>query len=237
MRFFAFGALIIALTWECDGQPTQPVVRAAPGNKTMKPPPVKHYADGRVTVSTYAPDGRLLESVTYADSTARVRHGETTVWYPNGKARMRETYSEGQLRERLINYPSGRKQLFEQFDSDGLLLLGRSFAESGAIVPYRPYNADAEFEGGIAGLMTYISKQARYTPQALADNVEGRVFVQVTIDTLGRVIEASLGKPLHPALDAEALRVARTLRFKRSARTNGRAVPSKLTVPVTFKLK
>jgi TonB family protein len=236
MHFLTLSTYFLVLSWACNGQPT-PLNRYPALHAKQQTPPLTHQPDGRVTVNTYSPDGQLRESVTYADSTTRQRHGETIQWYPNGKARMRETYTEGQLRERLISYPSGRKLLFEQFDNDGQLTLGRSFSESGAIVPYTPYNAEPDFEGGIPGLMQYINKQARYTPQALADNVEGRVFVQITIDTLGRVTQASLGKPLHPALDAEALRVARSLRFKRSARANGRAVTSTLTVPVTFKLK
>jgi TonB family protein len=65
--------------------------------------------------------------------------------------------------------------------------------------------------------------------------IEGRVFVEVTVDEKGKVVEAKLLKGLHPDLDAVALAAARTLIFS-PATINGKSVKTKIPVPFAFVL-
>jgi TonB family protein len=90
-----------------------------------------------------------------------------------------------------------------------------------------------EFQpGGQAGMQQFIRQHLRY-PRA--GSAEGRVFVNFIVGATGRLREFKVLKGLNPALDAEALRVARLLDgHYRAGKQNGRAVDVNYTIPVTF---
>ncbi|MCM1312724.1 MAG: energy transducer TonB [Bacteroides sp.] len=93
-----------------------------------------------------------------------------------------------------------------------------------------------EFPGGMDGLMNYLGQHIVYPAEALKKNAEGRVLVTFVIEKDGHVSHASLVKPVHPSLDAEAMRVVSSLPPFNPAMDKGEPVRFKFTIPVAFRL-
>ena len=88
-------------------------------------------------------------------------------------------------------------------------------------------------KGGQEGMKKLLAQNVRWPAEAM--EVEGRVFINFIVDKTGRLREAKVLKGLHPAIDAEALRVVQLLDGQFTlGRQNKRPVDVYLTVPVTF---
>ena len=68
-----------------------------------------------------------------------------------------------------------------------------------------------EFPGGVAGLMRYLSENIKYPPEAAKNDIEGRVIVQFIIDETGQVGDIQVARPVSEELDAEAVRVVKSM--------------------------
>lgn len=92
------------------------------------------------------------------------------------------------------------------------------------------------FVGGDPELATYTGRLS-YPAAAEAKNVQGRVVVTITVDTLGRASNQQVLLGIGAGCDEEALRVARSIPDQWiPARVGSRAVVSKIDVPFTFRL-
>ena len=100
----------------------------------------------------------------------------------------------------------------------------------GAVMEQMPVYKD----GGNEGIQRLIAKNLRQ-PHHLTEN--GRVFVEFTVDKTGIVRDAKVRKAFRPDADAEALRVVGLLGPWIPGYQNGRAVPVKYTLPITFNAK
>ena len=61
--------------------------------------------------------------------------------------------------------------------------------------------------GGIDAFKEYIKANKKYPVVAKADNIQGTVFLVFTLETDGSVKKVEVTKSLHPAYDAEAIRL------------------------------
>lgn len=102
---------------------------------------------------------------------------------------------------------------------------------------YRSVEQMPQFPGGEAALMKYLQSQIKYPPGAMKDSVQGRVVVQFVVDSTGHVGEIKVVRSVREDLDAEAVRVIKTLPRFAPGRVCGKAVSVWYTLPVTFKLK
>ncbi|WP_160328230.1 energy transducer TonB [Solirubrum puertoriconensis] len=94
--------------------------------------------------------------------------------------------------------------------------------------------SDPSYPGGSDGLRAFLRANIRYPDPARRAEVSGKVFVLLTIDTVGRVAEARVSKGLHPACDAEALRVTSLLEPFSPGRLRGKPVVAPYTLVVPF---
>ena len=62
-------------------------------------------------------------------------------------------------------------------------------------------------DGGMPGLMKYLSANIRYPEAAHKDGTQGRVTVQFVVGKDGSIGNVSILRGVDPALDAEAIRV------------------------------
>ncbi|OWP63813.1 hypothetical protein CDA63_07450 [Hymenobacter amundsenii] len=93
------------------------------------------------------------------------------------------------------------------------------------------------FIGGDSELAVYMSK-LNYPAAAQSQNVQGRVMVTITVDTLGHASNQQVLLGIGSGCDEEALRVARNLPDEWiPARIGSRAVESKIDLPFTFRLQ
>jgi len=95
----------------------------------------------------------------------------------------------------------------------------------------------ASFPGGTQALSAFISKNLEYPEEALRYHVEGTVFAEVYLDSLGNVTSVECpGKHLGSGLEEETIYVLKQTPRWHPAKENGKMVKSKVTVPVTYKI-
>ena len=95
----------------------------------------------------------------------------------------------------------------------------------------------ASFPGGSAACMKYIADHLRYPETTVNGHIEGRIILGFTVNEDGSLSDIKVMRSLTPALDEEAIRVVKSMPKWNPAKQNGKAVKSKYTVPVVFRLQ
>ena len=93
-----------------------------------------------------------------------------------------------------------------------------------------------EFPGGDLGLMKYIQKNVKYPPIAKEYNITGKVYVSFIVDKSGSVTNVKIVRGVDKNLDAEALRVVKSLPKYKPGKQRGKAVRVMFTIPINFTL-
>jgi len=91
--------------------------------------------------------------------------------------------------------------------------------------------------GGISGLLKYIADNTRYPAVPQENNIQGTVIVKFCVTSKGGIDQVSILRPVDPDLDAEAIRVVKTLPTFRPGKQGGVPVPVWFTVPIKFQIK
>lgn len=91
--------------------------------------------------------------------------------------------------------------------------------------------------GGMAGLMQYLSKNIKYPTIAQENGTQGRVTVQFVVNRDGSIVDAKVLRGVDPYLDKEAIRVITSMPKWKPGMQRGKAVRVKYTVPVMFRLQ
>ena len=117
------------------------------------------------------------------------------------------------------------------------------------VVTYAPQPKEAEqgevfqvveeqpmFPGGMGELMKYLQANIKYPEQAKNNGLQGRVIVQFVVNKDGSICEDTILKSVAPSLDAEAVRVVRSMPNWTPGKQKGEAVRVRFTLPVTFRL-
>ena len=94
-----------------------------------------------------------------------------------------------------------------------------------------------EFPGGMEALINFLQENVQYPENAVKNNIEGRVLVQFIVDKTGQVYDAEVVRSVDEELDAEALRVVKSMPNFIPGRQDGKAVSVWFTLPISFKLK
>ena len=95
----------------------------------------------------------------------------------------------------------------------------------------------AEFPGGQAALMKWLSNNIRYPEAAQQNDIQGRVVVKFVVEKDGSIGHAEIARGVDKDLDREALRVVNKMPKWQPGKNNGVAVRSYFNLPVTFKLQ
>lgn len=88
-----------------------------------------------------------------------------------------------------------------------------------------------------AFLVRWVYVYLRYPQYAIDNGIKGRVQVSFVIDEKGHVGNVNVEKGVHPSLDAEAVRVIEASPDWKPGLVNGKAVKTRLSLYVEFKLK
>ena len=91
--------------------------------------------------------------------------------------------------------------------------------------------------GGMAGLMQYLSKNIKYPTIAQENGTQGRVVVQFVVYRDGSIVDAKVMRGVDPYLDKEALRVINSMPKWKPGKQRGKPVRCRYTVPVMFRLQ
>jgi protein TonB len=93
-----------------------------------------------------------------------------------------------------------------------------------------------EFPGGDLGLMKYIQKNVKYPAIAKEYNITGKVYVSFIVDKSGKVTNVKIVRGVDRNLDAEAVRVVKSLPKYKPGKQRGKAVRVMFTIPINFTL-
>jgi len=93
-----------------------------------------------------------------------------------------------------------------------------------------------EFPGGDLGLMKYIQKNVKYPAIAKEYNITGKVYVSFIVDKKGSVTNVKIVRGVDKNLDAEAMRVVKSLPKYRPGKQRGKSVRVMFTIPINFTL-
>lgn len=92
------------------------------------------------------------------------------------------------------------------------------------------------FPGGNQALIVYLTNNIKYPIAAELKGIQGCVKVFFFVEEDGSITNASVDKPIDPSLDQEALRVISSMPKWSPAKSHGKNVRIRLSIPVTFKL-
>lgn len=91
-------------------------------------------------------------------------------------------------------------------------------------------------DGGMSGLMKYLSANIRYPEAAHKAGTQGRVTVQFVVGKDGSIGNVGILRGVDPNLDAEAIRVISSMPKWKPGTQKGEPVNVRYTVPVKFRL-
>lgn len=99
------------------------------------------------------------------------------------------------------------------------------------------YDTAPSFPGGEKAMYEWLNYNIMYPALASEEGAQGKVVIGFIVEPNGRLTEIKVVRSVHPALDAEALRVVKKMPKWKPALKNGQPVRAHYNVPVNFRLK
>lgn len=101
---------------------------------------------------------------------------------------------------------------------------------------YTDVEVNPKFPGGNDALISWISSHIQYPAVAQEDDIQGKVVVKFVVNEDGSIGRVVVLQKLHPACDAEAVRVVKSLPRFTPGMQQGEPVKVWFTLPVRFNL-
>jgi TonB family protein len=95
----------------------------------------------------------------------------------------------------------------------------------------------AEPVDGYEVLYEYFNKNLKYPSEAIADSVQGRVMVTFVVTAEGKPNQINVVQNLGTPFEMEVIKLIEQMPLWKPATLNGKAVPSKITLPLTFQIQ
>ncbi len=92
-------------------------------------------------------------------------------------------------------------------------------------------------QGNEEALFTYIGRNLHYPENAKKDGIQGRVVVKFCVTSKGDVKDHQVIESINPDLDAEAMRVIKTILRFEPGYQDGKPISVWYEVPISFKLQ
>lgn len=120
------------------------------------------------------------------------------------------------------------------------LILGAGLSLSSTVQAQEKVNSQVDEmpvpPGGITGLTNYMIQNLTYPAAAKDANVQGMVVVSFVVTAEGKVEGVEILRGIGSGCDEEAVRVISNSGTWTPAKKEGKAVATKMTLPVQFKL-
>lgn len=92
------------------------------------------------------------------------------------------------------------------------------------------------FPGGESAMKEWVASNLKYPAEAAKKKIEGRVWVAFVVGKTGKVENVRVARPVNKLLDAEAVRLVKSMPTWTPGKYKGREVRVSYTIPVVFKL-
>lgn len=116
---------------------------------------------------------------------------------------------------------------FKNTETDSVTYNGRLFED---------YESNPQFPGGEAAMIKYIYDNLRYPKEAYDENIQGRVVVQFLVDKAGNLDSIKIVKSKDHNLDAEAVRIVKSLPKFTPGKWDCTPIDQWMTLPIMFKI-
>ena len=169
------------------------------------------YVDGNRSGTTlwWHPNGYMRDSAVWNSDGS----GVEISWFDNGNPSSAGRYSAGNNQHGKWQYfhKNGKPSAIELYDK-GSLVDKKYFDEDGnPLSDTTSRDRPAEFVGGNAAWLKYLTKHVYFPTQYKFDNADKAVVVvEATVDEDGNITDVELNTPLYPAFDEIALKAVRT---------------------------
>lgn len=105
------------------------------------------------------------------------------------------------------------------------------------IVDFTELSAMPQFPGGHAAFADFLRKNLKYPARELQWDIEGKVYLQFTINKKGKVKEVEVVKGATENFNTEALRVGKMIPAWTPGMQNGSPVKCRFLVPIVFRTR
>lgn len=93
-----------------------------------------------------------------------------------------------------------------------------------------------EFPGGQEAMFTFISETITYPEEAKKNGIQGKVYVNFTVEKDGSIGDVKVIRGVHPLLDNEAMRVVESFPKWTPGTQRGKLVRVSYNLPLSFVL-
>ena len=90
--------------------------------------------------------------------------------------------------------------------------------------------------GGMRAFYQYVNDNVKYPVQALAMNIEGKVFIQFVVGKDGYLTDITVIRGIGGGCDEEAIRIVKGAPGWKPGKQRGKPVKVKMVLPITFKI-
>jgi TonB family protein len=98
-------------------------------------------------------------------------------------------------------------------------------------------NRFVDVEGGLDNFYQKLRKVLTYPEELKNKGIEGRVFVQFTVNQDGSTSDFKVSRALHPLLDEAALKAVKSIKLRwLPAKVDGNAVRQQISLPIVLKV-
>ncbi len=94
-----------------------------------------------------------------------------------------------------------------------------------------------KFPGGHDAMVAWINANLKYPSEAVKAKITGKVLVNFEVSSKGKVRNVQVIKSINPLLDAEAVRLIKSMPDWKPGMQSGKPVNVQFRVPVEFKLQ
>lgn len=161
--------------------------------------------------------------------------GKSIDYYENGQIHYEIEYGKKGFESIRCYWKLGKLKRDEKY-IDGKMSASTCYNLMGAEMPYYAFEEEAEFPGGEDVLFKFLTDHVVYPAEAQAKNIKGRVIVNFVVTDEGKIEDVKVLKSVHPLLDAEAIRVVKTMPVWKPGKQDGEKCPSKFSLPIKFEL-
>ena len=184
----------------------------------------------------YYKSGQIKSEKRYSLYNKTILVGRNSEWFENGNLSKTIDYKDGKYHGEFNTYWENGQQRRQDLYEDGELKNGICWNIEGDEINYIPYEVKPAFPGGEDMIYRHIYYNLKYPEKARESRTEGDVIIKFLIDTSGKVVKERFLTSLNEYLDAEALRVIRSLPNWQPGLIEGEKAEFEYTLTINFKI-
>jgi TonB family protein len=190
----------------------------------------------KVQVFEYNIDNLIKSEKNYSNYAGKVLDGKYNWYFKSGQLREESNYKDDKKNGNFSTYHQNGKLKRSDEYTMGTLTGGKCFTSAGKDTSYYNYEVESQFPGGTAALNNFLAKEIKYPKEAQKNKIDGRAIVRFVIKPDGSIADLKVMKSAGEELDAEALRVIKSMPKWTPGSLDGVPLNSYYTLPFNFKL-